>query len=103
MLERMRSSKAYLESLKVDILKLMNAKSDQEEINELLVKSFTDPSKNNGKNSSITIKKRNGEIQSGGSEETTDNILALTPGLQKYNDLKFEKKKSKTCGVAGRI
>ena len=37
MLERMRNLKAYLESLQVDNLKLMNAKSDQEEINELIL------------------------------------------------------------------
>ena len=35
------------------------------------------------------------EIQSGSSEETTDNIHVLTPELKKHNDLKFEKQKEK--------
>ena len=47
MLEMMMRLKTDLESLKVDNLKLMNAKSDQEEINELLLKSLTNPPKNN--------------------------------------------------------
>ena len=38
MLETMRSLKAHLEILKEDNIKLMNAKSDQEEINELILK-----------------------------------------------------------------
>ena len=41
MLETMRNLKADLDSLKVDNVKLMNAKSDQEEINGLILKSLT--------------------------------------------------------------
>ena len=44
-LERITSLKEYLEILKEDGLKLMNAKSDQEEINELILKSLIDPQK----------------------------------------------------------
>ena len=91
----MRSLKADLESLKADNLKLMNAKSDQEEINELILKGLTDPPKTNGQNSCSTRKKRKGVVQSGSSEETTNNIRVPTPYLKTDNDLKFEKKKKK--------
>ena len=43
MLETMWILKFYLEILKEDNIKLMNAKSDQEMINELIFKSLTDP------------------------------------------------------------
>ena len=58
MLETMRSLKADLEILKADNLKLMNAKSDQEEINDLILKNLTDPPKNNGQNYCSIGKKR---------------------------------------------
>ena len=57
MLETMRSLKADLESLREDKFKLMNAKSNQEEVNELILRSLTDPQKNNGQNSCGTGKK----------------------------------------------
>ena len=57
MLETMRSIKEDLEILKVENLKLMNAKSNQEEVNELILRSLTDPQKNNGQNSCGTGKK----------------------------------------------
>ena len=38
MLETMRSFKATLDSLKADNIKLMNAKLNQEEINEIILK-----------------------------------------------------------------
>ena len=47
-LETMRGLKADIESLKADNIILMNAKSDQEEINEIILKSLTEPPKNNG-------------------------------------------------------
>ena len=84
MLEMMRSLKADLEILKVDNLKLMNTKSDQEEINELILKSLTDPPKNNGQNSCSIGKKRKG-VQSVSSEENIDNILVITQDLKKDN------------------
>ena len=46
----MRSLKADLESLKEDNVKLMDAKLDQEDINELILRNLTDPQKNNGQN-----------------------------------------------------
>ena len=54
----------------------MNAKSDQEEINELILKGLTNhaPHKNNGKNSCINGKRRKENIKGYTSEETTDNI-----------------------------
>ena len=80
MLETMRSLKADLDSLKEDNVKLMNAKSDQEEINDLILKSLTDqaPPKNNGKNSCIMGKKRKENTKSCSSEETTDNIQIIS-------------------------
>ena len=77
MLETM-SLREDLEILKEDNLKLMNAKSDQEEINELILKILIDPPKNNGQNSCSTRKKIKGVVQSGSSEETTDNIHVFT-------------------------
>ena len=50
MLDTMRTLKAYMESIKGDNVKLMNAKSNQEEINELILKSLMEPPKNNGQN-----------------------------------------------------
>ena len=49
MLETMRSLKVDLDSHKADNVKRMNAKSDHEEINELILKSLTyqAPPKNN--------------------------------------------------------
>ena len=85
MLEMMRSLKADLEILKADNLKLMNAKSYQEEINDLILKSLTDTTKNNGENSCSTGKKRKGSVQSGISEENIDNILVITQDLKKDN------------------
>ena len=40
MLETMISLKGYLGSLKANNIKLMNAKSNEEEINELILKSL---------------------------------------------------------------
>ena len=40
-IDTMRSLKDGLDSIKEDNVKLMNAKSDQEEINELILKSLT--------------------------------------------------------------
>ena len=54
----MRSLKEYLEILKANNLKLMNAKLDQEEINELILKNLSHPKKNNGQNSCSTGKKK---------------------------------------------
>ena len=45
MLETVRSLKEDMESLKEDNLKLMNAKSYQEHINELILKRLTEPQK----------------------------------------------------------
>ena len=42
MLETMKSLKSHLDILKMGNVKLMNAKSDQEEINDLILKSLTD-------------------------------------------------------------
>ena len=56
----------------------MNAKSYQEEINKLILNFLTDPPKNNGQNSYSTRKKIKGEVQSGSSEETTNNIDIFT-------------------------
>ena len=42
MIETMRSLKATLESLKGDNVKLLRAKTEQEELNELLLRSLTD-------------------------------------------------------------
>ena len=63
MLETMRILKADMESLKADNLKLMNTKSSQEEINELILKILTEPPKNKGQNSYSTRKKRRGIVQ----------------------------------------
>ena len=60
MLEMMRSLKEDMESLKENNLELINAKSDQEEISELILKSLTETQKNNGQNSCSTGKKRKG-------------------------------------------
>ena len=49
-LETTRILKADMETLKEDNLQLMNAKSDQEEINELILKILTEPQKKNGQN-----------------------------------------------------
>ena len=91
----MRSLKEDLEILKVDNLKLMNPNSNQEEINELLLKNLTDPPKHNCQNSCSTGKKRKGVVQNGSSEETTDDIPVTIPDLKKDNELKIEKKKDK--------
>ena len=75
MLETMRSLKEDLERIKEDNIKLMNAKSDQEETHELILKILIDPSKKNGQNSHSTRNKRKGVVQSCSSEETTNNIV----------------------------
>ena len=76
MLEIMRSLQANLGSLKADNVKLINAKSEQEEINELILKGLKNhaPHKNNGKNSCINGKRRKENIKGYTSEESTDNI-----------------------------
>ena len=102
MLEMMRSLKAELEIPKENNLKLMNFKLDQEEINELILKSLTDPPKNNGQFFCSNGKKRKGAVQSGSSEETTNKIHVIAQYLNKYND-KIREAKIKTYGVAGRI
>ena len=57
MLETMRSLRVDLEILKIDNLKLMNSKSDQEEINELILNNLTYPPKNNGQNLVALVRK----------------------------------------------
>ena len=76
MLETMRSLKDVIDSLKADNVKLMNAKSDEEEINELILKCLTDQAlqKNNSQNSCSTGKKRKENTKICSSEETTKNI-----------------------------
>ena len=76
MLETMQSLKVDLESLKTNNVKQMNSKSDQGEINELILKILTNQAtqKNNGHNSCSTGKKRNKNIKSCCSEETTSDI-----------------------------
>ena len=76
MLETMISLKVDLESLKASNFTLMNAKSDQEEINELILKSLIDQAsqKNNCQNFCSTGKKIKENTKSCGSEETIDNI-----------------------------
>ena len=101
MLEMMSILKSYLEILKVDNVKLMNAKSDQEEINELLLKSLTSPLKQNGQNSCSIGKKIKWSVQSGSSEETKDIIHVLTQYLKKDNDIKFEKQNEKLVDLQG--
>ena len=56
----MRSQKGDLDSHKADNVKPMNVKYDEDEINELFLKSLTyqAPQKNNGHNSCSTEKKR---------------------------------------------
>ena len=71
MFETMRSFKEYIESIKEDNIKLMNAKSYQEEINELILKSLTRTQKNNGQNSCSIGKKTKGVAPDYSSEETT--------------------------------
>ena len=73
----------------------MNAKSDQEEINELILKSLTDPQKNNGKNYCSTRKKIKGVVQGDSSEETTQNILLIAQNLKTDNDIKVGKRKER--------
>ena len=72
----------------------MNAKSYQEEINELILKSLTEPPKHNGQNSCSTGEKRKGAIQGDSSEETTDNIHVIVQDLKKDNDIKMKRKKN---------
>ena len=45
MLQTMRSLMTNLDILKVDTIKFFNTKSNQEEINELILKSLTDSHK----------------------------------------------------------
>ena len=89
MLETIRGLKADLESLKADNVKLMNAKSYQKEINELILKHLTDPPENNGQNSCSTGNKRKWALQSGSNEETTDNIPVLTRELKNITSTKW--------------
>ena len=91
MFETMRSFKEDIESLKEDNIKLMNAKSDQEEINELILKSLTKPQNNNGKKSCSSRKKRKGATQDDSSEETKENILVILQDLRKYKEIKVGK------------
>ena len=103
MLETMRSLKANLESLKTDNLKLMNAKSYQEKINELILKSLIDPQKNNGQNSCSIGKKRKGVVQCESSEETTENIHVIIKYLKKDKGIKVEKQKEHPVELQGEI
>ena len=96
MLETMRSLKEDLERLKEDNIKLMNAKSDQKEIHELILKSLIDPPKNNGQNSHSTRNKRKGAVQSCNSEETTNNILVTIWDLKIGDKMNPMKQKEKT-------
>ena len=82
MLDTIRILKVDMESLKANNLKLMNAKSDQEDINELILKSLTDPQNNNGQNYCSTGKKRKGILQGDISEETKDNIPLIAHNLK---------------------
>ena len=59
MLETMRSLKADMESIKADNLILMNTKSDQKEINELILKILTEPPKTTEK--TPVVHERKGE------------------------------------------
>ena len=77
MLDTIRIFKVDMESIKANNLKLMNAKSDQEKINELILKILIEPQKNNGQNSCITGKMRKGVIQVDINEETTENIPVI--------------------------
>ena len=101
MLEKIRILKADLEILKATNLKLLNAKSDQEEIHELILKSLTNPQKNNGQNSCSTGKKRKGAVQGDSSEETTDNIIVIMQNLKKDNGIKIENKKEQPIELHG--
>ena len=95
-LETMRSLKKDLERLKEDNIKLMNAKSNQEEIHDLSLKGLIDPSKNNGQNSHNTRNKRKGAVQSCNIEETTNNILVTIWDLKRGDKMNPMKQKEKT-------
>ena len=49
----------------------MNAKSDQDDMNELILKILTEPLRNNGQNSCSTGMKRSGIVQGDSRDETT--------------------------------
>ena len=75
----------------------MNAKSNQEEINELILKSLTNqaPQKNNGQNSCSTGKKIKENTKSCSSEETIDNIQMVSGDLKKDYETKPKKQKGR--------
>ena len=89
----MKSLKVDFKILKIDNLKLMNAKSYQEDINELILRNLTDPQKNNGQKSCSTRKKRKKAVRSGSSEENTSNIYVPTRDMKKNKDIKSDKRK----------
>ena len=101
MLETMMILKADMESLKSYNLKLMNAKSYQEEINELILKRLMEPQKNNGQNSCSIGKKRKGVVHDASSEETTEKIPKDIQDLRKDKEIKFGKHKEHPIEMQG--
>ena len=100
-LETMRGLKVDIESLKADNIILMNAKSDQEEINEIILKSLTEPPKNNGQNSCSVGKKRRSIVHNESSEETTENLLENMQNLKKNKEMKQGKHKEHSIELRG--
>ena len=99
----MQNLKYDLESLKADYVKLRNSKSNQEEINELILISLThqEPHKNNSQNSCSTRKRRKEDTKSCGSEETTDNIQMIFGDLTNYDEMKHNKQKGRSMDLQG--
>ena len=103
MLETMRSFKADLDSVREDNFKPMNAKSQQAEINYLILKILTnkEPYKKYGQNSCSTGKKRKGNEKCYRSEETIDNLHLTTRELKKDDERNYIQQKGKYDELQG--
>ena len=81
----------------------MNAKSGQEEMDELILKSLKNKElqNNNDQNSSSTWNKRKENTKSCSSEETTDNIRMISGNLKKDDETKSKKQKERSKELQG--
>ena len=99
----MRILKVDLDNVREDNVKPMNAKSQQEEINYLILKILTNQAsyKNNGQNSCSTGKKRKGNAKCSRSEKTVDNLHLTTHELKKDDETNYMQQKGKYVELQG--